>query len=93
VGLRFGFYALQHFLALAAVIAMERRMTSRRLRDPDVPAELVSAGEPVLYGMLLGFGLSVPVFFLTPYGWILWIVLPQAAGRLFRSRPHPSAGG
>ncbi|GHE24645.1 DUF1211 domain-containing membrane protein [Kitasatospora indigofera] len=92
VGLRFGFYALLQFLALAAVVAMERRMTSRRLRDPDVPAGLVAAGDPVLYGMLAGFGLSVPVFFLTPYGWILWIVLPKAAGRLFRTRPHPAAG-
>lgn len=42
--------------------------------------------------MPAGFGLSVPVFFLTPYGWILWIVVPKAAGRLFRTRPHPAAG-
>ncbi|MFC8454099.1 TMEM175 family protein [Kitasatospora sp. NPDC057223] len=92
IGLRFGFYALLQCLAHAVVIAMERRMTSRRLRGPDVPAELVAAGDPVLYGMLFGFGLSVPVFFLTPYAWILWIVVPKAAKGLPRSRPPASAG-
>ncbi|GAA5023812.1 hypothetical protein [Kitasatospora paranensis] len=86
VGLRFGFYALLQCLAHGSVIAMERRMTSRHMRDPDIPARLVAAGDPVLYGMMLGFGLSVPVFFLTTYGWILWIVCPVAAGQLSRFR-------
>ncbi|MEV8098159.1 TMEM175 family protein [Kitasatospora sp. NPDC085879] len=92
VGLRFGFYALLQFLAHAAVIAMERRMTSHDLRAPDVPPELVAAGEPVLYGVLLGFGLSVPLFFLTSYAWVLWIVCPVVAGRLPRSRPAATGG-
>ncbi|MFI6448396.1 TMEM175 family protein [Kitasatospora sp. NPDC050543] len=93
VGLRFGFYALLQFLAHATVIAMERRMTSHQLRAPDVPAELVAAGEPVLYGMMLGFGLSIPVFFLTPYAWVLWILIPRAIGRLLRNRPRTPTGG
>ncbi|MFD9126930.1 TMEM175 family protein [Kitasatospora sp. NPDC059571] len=91
LGLRFGFYALLQCLAHAVVIAMERRMTSQKLRDPDVPAELVAAGDPVLYGMLIGFGLSIPVFFLTPYAWVLWIVVPRAVGLLSRNRSRASA--
>ncbi|WP_052390459.1 TMEM175 family protein [Streptomyces sp. NRRL B-24484] len=86
VGLRFGFYALLQFLAHASVIAMERRMTAQQLRDPDVPPEMIEAGDPVLYGLLLGFGLSVPLFFATQYAWVLWIVVPVTAGRISRHR-------
>ncbi|GAA1073578.1 TMEM175 family protein [Kitasatospora arboriphila] len=91
VGLRFGFYALLQCLAHASVIAMERRMTTRQLRDRDVPPELVAAGDPVLYGLLLGFGLSVPLFFATQYAWILWIVVPVGAGQLSRYRARTAA--
>lgn len=45
------------------------------------------------YGVMLGFGLSIPVFFATSYAWVLWIVIPPLAGRLFwlrlRDRRRP----
>jgi hypothetical protein len=28
------------------------------------------------YGVMLGFGLSIPVLFATTYGWALWLVVP-----------------
>ena len=31
---------------------------------------------------MLGFGLSIPVFFATTYGWVLWILVPLASVRL-----------
>ncbi len=33
-----------------------------------------------------GFGLSIPIFFLTPYAWVLWFAVPVLAARLRRSR-------
>jgi hypothetical protein len=35
------------------------------------------------YSLILGFGLSIPVFFATTYGWLLWVAIPVLAG-LFR---------
>ncbi|MEV6210286.1 TMEM175 family protein [Kitasatospora sp. NPDC051914] len=83
--LRFGFYALLQFLANAAILAMVRRMSLHHLRDPDVPPAFAVAEQRVLYGMLAGFGLSVPLFFLTPFAWVLWIALPVAAGQVRRN--------
>jgi hypothetical protein len=39
----------------------------------------------------LGFGLSIPVFFATRYGWVLWIVVPLLLRifRRLRARKHP----
>ena len=28
------------------------------------------------YNLILGFGLSIPVFFVTTYAWVIWIVVP-----------------
>jgi hypothetical protein len=33
---------------------------------------------------MLGFGLSIPVFFVTTYGWVLWFAVPVAVIRLRR---------
>ncbi|WP_354637623.1 TMEM175 family protein [Kitasatospora camelliae] len=89
---RFGFYALLQVLGSAAVLAMERHMTTHRLRAADLPPGAQPAATSAVLGMMLGFGLSIPLFFVTPYAWILWIVLPVAAGRLAaRNRPSPAS--
>jgi uncharacterized membrane protein YdbT with pleckstrin-like domain len=31
---------------------------------------------------MLGFGLSIPLFFVTSYAWVIWIVVPLVAGQL-----------
>ena len=33
-------------------------------------------------GLMLGFGLSIPVFFATTYGWVLWFAVPLLVNRL-----------
>ena len=42
------------------------------------------------YVVILTFGVSIPVFFLTPQAWLVWIAFPLLAGalrpRLRRSR-------
>jgi hypothetical protein len=46
---------------------------------------------------MLAFGLSIPVFFFTSYGWVLWFAVPMALGRLHRASAHrrndPGPGG
>jgi hypothetical protein len=44
------------------------------------------------YGPMLGFGLSIPVFFATTYAWVLWIVMPILVARLDRLRRRRLAG-
>jgi hypothetical protein len=45
---------------------------------------------------MLGFGLSIPVFFATSYGWVLWWAVPllfARVDRLRRRRGMVSSGG
>jgi hypothetical protein len=41
---------------------------------------------------MLAFGLSIPVFFVTYYGWVLWFTVPLALGRLHRVSTHRRKG-
>ena len=49
------------------------------------------------YAMMLGFGLSIPVFFATSYGWVIWIAVPLLVRIFHRSaataEPAPSPSG
>ena len=82
--LRFGFYALLQAMESAALYAMLRHMTAHGLADSGPPAVQALARQS-LY-LILGFGLSVPVFFATTYGWVLWFLSPVLAGQLRRRR-------
>jgi uncharacterized membrane protein len=41
---------------------------------------------------MLGFGLSIPVFFATTYGWVLWILVPLVSVRLRHFNRRNSSG-
>jgi len=41
---------------------------------------------------MLGFGLSIPVFFVTPSAWVLWIVVPLLVSQWRRLRRRRPAG-
>jgi hypothetical protein len=84
--LRFGFYALLQVLESGMLYAMLRHLISRKLAAP--PPALASSMTRKCLGMLLGFGLSIPVFFATIYAWVLWLVPLVLAGehRLRRRR-------
>jgi len=60
---------------------MMRHMIGRRLAD--LPQPVVDSMTRKSYSLILGFGLSIPVFFATTYGWLLWVAIPVLAG-LFR---------
>jgi uncharacterized membrane protein len=94
---QWGFYALLQVLISAALFTMVRHMISHHLQEPGTEDKDGKASDWRTYGPTLGFALSIPVFFATSYGWVLWIVVPLLTRRLFRrrrrrSRPRYPAG-
>jgi uncharacterized membrane protein len=82
--LRFGFYSLLQVLASAAMFAMLARMVSHRLA-PAIPRRKATNLALQSFNLILGFGLSIPVFFVTANAWILWIVVPLVVSRWRRA--------
>jgi uncharacterized membrane protein len=89
---RWGFYALVQVLTSAALFVMVRHIVSHHLEDPGSEARDRSASDWRTYGPMLGFGLSIPVFFVTTYGWVLWFAVPVLVIRL-RRRWHGNRQG
>jgi uncharacterized membrane protein len=88
---RFAFYSLVQLLDSAIMLAMLRHLVTHR--------QLTGLNRQVLTAMTwrnlspaLAFGLSIPVFFLTGYGWVLWFLVPMALGRLHHI-PAPGPKG
>jgi uncharacterized membrane protein len=78
--LRFSFYALLQVLASAAMFAALTHMVSHQLA-PDLPQGVAIDLARQSYNIILGFGLSIPVFFVWSNAWIMWIVVPLAVSR------------
>ncbi len=93
--LRFGFYALLQVLESGAVLAMLRHMTSHG-QTPGAPRPVVASMTREGYVLMAGFGLSIPVFFITANAWLLWFALPLLVGQVRRlrrrNRRNPEAG-
>jgi len=91
--LRFGFYALLQVLVSALMFAMVAHMLSRGLA-PGIPRRVVTDIARQSFNLMLGFGLSIPVFFITTYAWVLWIVIPLLVSRWrhLRRRSHAASG-
>jgi uncharacterized membrane protein len=85
--LRFGFYALLQVLDSALMLAMLRHMRSRR-QAPDTPPVVTIKITYETSLLMVSFGLSIPLLFVTPYAWALWIVLPLSTRQLHRLHPH-----
>lgn len=84
--LRFGFYAVLQVLSGLAFLAMTHRMVSRHLQAPDTPPNLVSQVDWETGALILSFGASIPLFFVTRYAWLLWIFVPPLLGQIRRRR-------
>jgi hypothetical protein len=92
--LRFGFYALLQVLESALVFVMLAHILSRGLA-PRTPRTTVIDIARQSFNLILGFGLSIPVFFVTTNGWVLWIVVPLVVSRwrhAHRRRRNREAG-
>jgi uncharacterized membrane protein len=80
--LQFGFYALLQVLSSAALLLMVHHVAARGLQAPDTPPLTDTQSDWESYGVMLGFGLSIPLFFVTSYAWVIWIVVPLVVGQV-----------
>jgi hypothetical protein len=67
--------------------AMLRHLIARRLANPPRPVVVGMSRKSA--SVVLGFGLSIPIFFVVTEGWVLWALGPVLAG-LLRRRRHRS---
>jgi hypothetical protein len=79
---QFGFYALLQVLSSAALLLTVHHVAAHDLQAPDTPPLAETQGDWESYGVMLGFGLSIPLFFVTSYAWVIWIVVPLVVGQL-----------
>ena len=73
--LRFGFYALLQVAASAVLLAIMRHSAAQDLAD-GAPSSLVARLVRSCRTTMLSFGLSIPLFFITRYAWLLWFAVP-----------------
>jgi len=94
--LRFGFYALLQVLQTGALLAVLWHMISRGLA-PAAPPSVVNRMARHCYVLMAGYGLSIPIFFATTYGWVLWFAVPllwgPASWLWHRNRGSTTSGG
>jgi uncharacterized membrane protein len=83
-----GSYALVETLTSLLLVTMVHHLITHDQLEPDTPRPVVTHQVRQSWGTMLGFGLSVPVFFVTENAWILWIVAPIAVGRARRYLRH-----
>jgi uncharacterized membrane protein len=79
--LRFGFYALLQLLAAVFLFAMLRHMTAY-LEAAGAARPAVSSMAWQSIDLMLGFGVSIPLLFVTSYAWVLWFAVPAVVIRL-----------
>ena len=65
-------------------LAMVHHVSKAKLVSPRAPSDLTVTTDRRAIGLLTGFTTSIPVLFLTQYGWVLWIVMPLAVERGLR---------
>jgi uncharacterized membrane protein len=78
---RYGFYALLETIDDAAIVLTAQHMISASLYRPDVDPGQIKTAIWSCVAPMVGFGLSIPVFFATRYAWVLWILGPLVVGR------------
>jgi len=88
--LRFGFYALLQVLQLGALLAMLRHMVSHG-QALGAPRSAMARMARQCYVLMAGFGLSIPLFFVTTAAWLCWILVPLLAEPAARLLRRPSA--
>jgi uncharacterized membrane protein len=88
--LQFGFYALVQALNSAALLAILHHMVTHS-NAPGIPSAVVTTATWQTVGILVGFGLSIPVFFATRYGWALWFAGPLVVQQVYRARSRATA--
>jgi uncharacterized membrane protein len=88
--LRFGFYALLEVLATVTFVSLLHHMVARGLQSPEMPPRVASDAYWAGAGVLLGFGISIPLFFLSREAWLAWIAGPLLVRPIARQRRRRS---
>jgi uncharacterized membrane protein len=78
---RLGFYALLQVGSSALLLLMRRHLASHG-QAPATPAASVASLTWQSYGLMLGFGLSIPLLFVWKSAWLLWIVVPRVVDQI-----------
>jgi hypothetical protein len=91
--LRFGFYALLQVLESGVIFVMLAHILTHGLALGTPQRMAIDIGRQS-FNLIIGFGLSIPFFFVTTYAWVLWIVLPLLVARWnhHRRRRRPPPG-
>jgi uncharacterized membrane protein len=79
--LRFGFYSLVQALSAASLMAVLHHALSHG-QARGMPPRVASATNWGSLSLMVGFGLSIPVFFVTTYAWALWFIGPPLVGQV-----------
>jgi uncharacterized membrane protein len=82
---QFGFYALLQLLAAVLLFAMLRHLWVY-LEVTQAPRPLVTRISWQCYNQMAGFGISIPLLFVTSYAWLLWFIVPMVAIQVHRRR-------
>ncbi|HXW81694.1 MAG TPA: TMEM175 family protein [Acidimicrobiales bacterium] len=83
--LRFGFYSLLQALGAASLIAILHHVLSHA-QAPGMPPRVASRTNWGSFAIMIGFGLSILVFFATTNAWALWFVAPPLARQVYQFR-------
>jgi uncharacterized membrane protein len=82
---RFGFYSLLEAATSASLLAVLHHMRGTG-EAPALPPKVASGTTWGSAGLIIGFGLSIPVFFATTYAWALWFLGPFFVAQVYRLR-------
>lgn len=89
---RFGWYALVQVFADVMFLLMVREIQVHRMYRDDTPRAMFRRTYVRTIGIAAGFLLSIPLSFVTPYSYWLWIAIPVVTGflqRRFPGEPEP----
>ena len=84
--MQFGFYALLQVLSSAALLLTVHHVVAHGLQAPDTPPLAETQSDWESYGVMFGFGVSIPLFFVTSDAWVIWIVVPLLVGQIGNRR-------
>jgi uncharacterized membrane protein len=79
---QFGFYALLQVLSSAALVLTVHHVASHELQAPNTPPLTETQNDWESYGVMAGFAVSIPLFFVTSNAWVIWILAPALVGRI-----------
>ncbi len=80
----FSVYAVLQLVSSVLFLVMVHHVDRTGLLATDAPPDLRRRVDRQTIAMLVGFALSIPVLFLTPWGWVLWVITPVLGERVLR---------